>query len=112
MRRRGIAPAGHVQKLTLDSQLLKNNFLGDPSAKVALEQFEPVDEFDISGLWNFVRKGKRRTGRNLTAQERWVLVSVQWWILKITERRLVRGKAIELVGDICADVVSHAPGDI
>src|SRR5271169_4187777 len=33
MRRRGIAPAGHVQKLTLDSQLLKNNFLGDPSVR-------------------------------------------------------------------------------
>jgi S-formylglutathione hydrolase FrmB len=33
VRRRGVAPAGHVHRLTLDSRLLKNNFLGDPSVR-------------------------------------------------------------------------------
>ena len=42
MRRRGVVPAGHVQRLTLDSQLLKNNFLGDPSIR-DVDVYVPAD---------------------------------------------------------------------
>ena len=42
MRRRGVVPSGHVQRLTLDSQLLKNNFLGDPSIR-DVDVYVPAD---------------------------------------------------------------------
>jgi enterochelin esterase-like enzyme len=48
MRKSGNFPAGHVEKLVLDSALLKNNFLGEPNTR-EIDAYLPADT-DPEGL--------------------------------------------------------------